>query len=149
MPSPILARADALMQRRRSNAEIDDVPVLTDAVDLADSDDDIPVLLDVEAIAPLLPLDEAPAPDITPIATMEFPGFEGAPPAEPDLAAGEPPATEQAAPIDSALARADIAHEIARRVELRLAAELPNIVAAAVRDYLAEQHEPPGETGSR
>ena len=35
MPSPILARADALMLRRRQgeNAALDDVPVLTDAVD--------------------------------------------------------------------------------------------------------------------
>jgi hypothetical protein len=34
MPSNILARADALMQRRRqSGGETDDVPVLTDAID--------------------------------------------------------------------------------------------------------------------
>ena len=37
MPSPILARADALMQRRRQANEFDDVPVLTDAID--DEDD--------------------------------------------------------------------------------------------------------------
>jgi hypothetical protein len=35
--------------------------------------------------------------------------------------------------------RAEIAHDIARRVEQRLAAELPRLVAAAVADYLAGQ----------
>ena len=46
MPSPILARADALMHRKRQNdTEFDDLPVLTDAID----EDDIPVLLDAEA----------------------------------------------------------------------------------------------------
>ena len=43
MPSPILARADALMQRRRQHTEVDDVPVLTDAIE---DEDDIPVLID-------------------------------------------------------------------------------------------------------
>ena len=42
MPSPILARADALMHRKRqSDTDFDDVPVLTDAID---DDDDIPPL---------------------------------------------------------------------------------------------------------
>ena len=50
MPSPILARADALMQRRRQNAELDDVPVLTDAIDM---DDDVPVLFDAEPLRPI------------------------------------------------------------------------------------------------
>ena len=47
MPSPILARADALMQRRRSatlDAD-DDVPVLTDSIQ---EEDDFPVLLDID-----------------------------------------------------------------------------------------------------
>lgn len=45
MPSPILARADALMQRRRQGetGPLDDVPVLTDTVE---SEDAPPVLLD-------------------------------------------------------------------------------------------------------
>ena len=47
MPSPILARADALMQRRRQNAELDDVPVVRDAIDL---DGDVPVLFDAEPL---------------------------------------------------------------------------------------------------
>jgi glycosyltransferase A (GT-A) superfamily protein (DUF2064 family) len=42
MPSPILARADALMQRRhQNNAEQNDLPILTDAID---EDDDLPVI---------------------------------------------------------------------------------------------------------
>lgn len=42
MPSPIIARADALMHRKRqSNGELDDAPVLTDVVD---EDDGIPLL---------------------------------------------------------------------------------------------------------
>lgn len=44
--SPVLARADALMQRRRQNAatEFEDVPVLTEVVSL---DEDVPVVTDV------------------------------------------------------------------------------------------------------
>ena len=60
MPSPILARADALMQRRRQpEAEADDVPILTDAID-----DYIPLLVDEETPpAPVLPpIAEATAP---------------------------------------------------------------------------------------
>ena len=50
MPRPILARAAALMQRRRQgSAETDDVPLLTDAIG---NDDDIPVLLDAEPATP-------------------------------------------------------------------------------------------------
>lgn len=46
--SPVLARADALMQRRRQNAagDFEDVPLLTDVVP---PDDDIPVVTDVAA----------------------------------------------------------------------------------------------------
>ena len=50
MSSPILARADALMQRRRQNSpEPDDVPLLTDAIS---PEDEIPLLVDVETPAP-------------------------------------------------------------------------------------------------
>lgn len=44
--SPVLARADALMQRRRQNAaaEFEDVPVLTEVIA---PDDDVPVITDV------------------------------------------------------------------------------------------------------
>jgi hypothetical protein len=120
MPSPILARADALMQRRRQNgAEADDIPVLTDTVEAIESDDDVPVLLDVE---PFL----APAEPAPPVADIVEP-ISVAPVAE----ANEPA-------FDAAL-RDIIAHELARRVEQRITAELPRIIEATVRDFLAEQ----------
>ena len=117
MPPDILDRADALMQRRRaSSADLDDTPVLTEAFD---ADDDIPLLLDSDelpdAVAepPVLRL-----PDPTPVASAsalldDDPGLEG--------------------PMLDI-----IAHELARRVSQRLEAELPRIVEATVRDFLAE-----------
>lgn len=118
--SPILARADALMQRRRQNiGEIDDVPILTDAV-TTDSDDDVPILLDIEQLPPLA----EPEPVI---AESDEPKVSGR-------------IDETTAPptFDAAL-RDIMAHELARRVEQRLAAELPRIIESTVRDYLAEQ----------
>jgi hypothetical protein len=119
MASPILARADALMQRRRQNGnEMDDVPILTDAVDMiaAEPDDDIPVLLDIEPFAPLSEAD--------PIAE------EALPASAPALAAE---------PAFNAALRDILAHELSRRVEQRLMAELPRIIESTVRDFLAEQ----------
>ena len=114
MPSPILARADALMQRRRSatlDAD-DDVPVLTDSIQ---EEEDFPVLLDIET----------PAESLEPINESE-------------------PITEIAEgctthPLLDASMRDILAHELARRVEQRLAAELPRIIESTVRDFLAEQ----------
>ncbi len=95
MSSNILARADALMQRRRqSNGDADDVPVLTDAID---PESDIPVLLDAE------------------------PGAK----------------SHAGNGLDDEMLDL-VAHELARRVHERLAAELPAIVANTVRDFLAE-----------
>lgn len=115
MPSPILARADALMQRRRQGGgELDEIPVLTDTVD---NDDDIPVLLDAE---------------------MPAPAFEPEAEATPEPA-GE--IAEEARPLpafDTAL-RDALAHELARRVEQRLTAELPRLIESTLRDFLAEQ----------
>jgi hypothetical protein len=140
MPSPILARADALMQRRRQNAEADDVPVLTDAVDFnaPETDDDVPVLFDIEPIAPLSSTADAFLPD-----------DEAAQPQLPEILIEEPPlpelievvATDPApdASLPAAAVSEEIAREIARRVEQRLAAELPRIIEATVRDFLAEQ----------
>lgn len=115
MPSPILARADALMQRRRNqNADFDDIPVLTDTVD---ADDDFPILNDVD----------------TPAA------FEA------ETESHDEPATElvkqatSLASLDAGM-RDILAHELARRVEQRLATELPRIIESTVRDFLAE-HE--------
>jgi hypothetical protein len=108
MPSTILARADALMRRRRqSSSEPDDVPLLTDAID---PDTEIPVLLDAEP----------------PVAVAE-PRHETEPLAEPGIGAA----------IDEAMLDL-IAHELSRRVHERLAAELPAIVETTIRDFLAE-----------
>jgi hypothetical protein len=118
--SPILARADALMQRRRQNiGEIDDVPILTDAV-TTDSDDDVPILLDIEHFAPLVEPEAVIAESDEP-QVIESIEKTTAPPA-----------------FDAAL-RDIMAHELARRVEQRIAAELPRIIESTVRDYLAEQ----------
>jgi len=134
LPSPILARADALMHRRRQNdGELDDVPVLTDAID----DDDIPLLLDAEAEA-------APAIDVA--ATGEWPEDAAAAfvekPAESPTVAAPPaeaaPAVPPSPPLDPGL-RDLLVHELARRVEQRLSAELPRIIESTVRDFLAEQ----------
>ncbi|WP_153144802.1 hypothetical protein [Dechloromonas sp. H13] len=129
MSSPILARADALMRRRRTtSAEIDDVPLLTDALD---PDDEIPLLLDAEPRTsfPATPPESEPE-----VAAAVVPASEHA--SQPDLA----PASEPAA---AALAFEGemldiVAHELARRVSERLAAELPGIIESTVRDFLAE-----------
>lgn len=137
MPSPILARADALMQRRRSNADADDVPVLTDTIDPSrpETDDDIPVLRDIEASVPRRPITTAPSPPPDPpqVANPEdvpFPTLISEPIDNPA------PAAVVAPPVAN---REDIARDIARRVQRRLVAELPRLIAAAVTDYLAEQ----------
>lgn len=59
-PSPVLARADALMQRRRQNAagEWEDVPLLTEVIA---PDDDIPIITDVAEEAPGTGADLGPA----------------------------------------------------------------------------------------
>ena len=145
MPSPILARADALMQRRRQNAEIDDVPVLTDAIDInaAETEDDVPVLFDIEPIAPLstnadafLPI-EAPLPELPEILIEEPPL-----PELNELVAADPAPDASLAAV---VITEEIAREIARRVEQRLTAELPRIIEATVRDFLAEQATTDGQ----
>lgn len=104
MPSPILARADALMQRRRSNTpEGEDLPILTDAIAV---DDDFPVLLDVDTPAPILPEPEDAAPQSLDSAILDI-----------------------------------VTHELTRRINERLAAELPGIIEATVRDFLAEREK--------
>ena len=108
MSSHIIARADALMQRRRHGGiDVDDVPVLTDAVD---ADEDVPILVDAE---PQAPLEASP------------------PPGE----AGQESASGPA--LDDTLLDI-IAHELARRISERIAAEMPAIIEATVRDFLAE-----------
>lgn len=114
MPSPILARADALMQRRRNTTldADDDVPVLTDSIQ---EEEDFPVLLDIET----------PPEVFEPIAEIA-----------PVVETVKEPTTH---PLLDAGMRDILAHELARRVEQRLAAELPHIIESTVRDFLAEQ----------
>jgi len=111
LPSPILARADALIQRRRgSNLTPDDIPLLTDRVETVE---DVPVLQDlaptVTATAPVLEIPDSSAPKI---------------PLKIDL----PKISNDA-----------LAFELARKIELRLIAELPRLIEATLKDYLAEQ----------
>ncbi|MCL2636074.1 MAG: hypothetical protein FWD50_05535 [Betaproteobacteria bacterium] len=142
MPSPILARADALMQRRRSNADADDLPVLTDAVDLSkpETDDDIPILRDIEASEPRAPNNTAaasalpPEPPVTTPEDVPFPTLNSEP-----FVSRTPAAAAPAKAAPPAASREDIARDIARRVQRRLVAELPRLITAAVTDYLAEQ----------
>lgn len=167
MPSPIIARADALMQRRRQQGappEPEEVPVLTDAF----GDDDIPVLLDIAnpagtgmagqepvtgaSAAPQHSLQPqagfAPAAPATP-AAMAAVGEAPPPPAPPKPA---PPLPAPATPFNHApLSRPALAsdvdeillRELARRVEQRLHAEIPKIIASTVRELLAEQTSTP------
>ena len=108
MPSPILARADALMHRRRPGSqEPDDIPVLTDAVAASN---DVPILLD-EVTAPS-------AADLT----------GAAPPALAEACAVKPDETL----FD------ELAGELVNRVHARLAAELPAIVDDSLRELLAD-----------
>ena len=129
MPSPILARADALMHRKRqSDTDFDDVPVLTDAID---DDDDIPLLLEI---------DEQQQESVLQPAPLETPS-DIAPQAHDDVSielplADIPPLA--ARPLDSEL-REQLAGELARRIEQRITAELPRLIDSALRDFLAEQ----------
>ena len=128
MASPILARADALMQRRRpSSTEPDDVPLLTDAIS---PEDDIPLLVDVETPAPVAEATPAVETEIEPEA-----------PSEPLAAAAvdlEPPADSTPSLAFEGEMLDIIAHELARRVNERLAAELPGIIESTIREFLAE-----------
>lgn len=125
MPSPILARADALMHRQRQNeAAPDEIPLLTDAFD----GDDIPVLLDI---------DEALAEQETaPIAPPEpmLPEFDAMPEAAETEAIAPPPVATIETETTDALLR-----ELTERLQRRLAAELPRLIDATLRDYLAER----------
>ena len=119
MPSPILARADALMQRRRQANEFDGVPVLTDAID---DEDDIPVLIDAEVPMQLVEHGDD--------SIMESP-------VESNQAIPEPTVLNNAV-FDTAM-RETLAHELAHRVQQRITAELPRIIESTLHDFLAEQ----------
>jgi hypothetical protein len=111
LPSPILARADALMQRRRqSGSDSDDVPILTDAVD-----EDAPLHIDEAATSGEPPIGNEALPDALEIIDeLPSPALEDQ---EYDL----------------------MARELACRVEQRIAAEMPRIIESAVQDFLAER----------
>ena len=129
MPSPILARADALMHRKRqSDTDFDDVPVLTDAID---DDDDIPLLLEIDEQQQESVLQPAPletqsdiAPQANDDVSIELP------------LADIPPLA--ARPLDSEL-REQLAGELARCIEQRITAELSRFIDSVLRDFLAEQ----------
>lgn len=129
MPSPILARADALMQRRHlTTADTEEIPILTDAINI---EEDIPVLLDVAA---------KPAPEKQSAAPMVMTqGAAAAPAIHPiaDVASTVPP-------IDTEWGAA-LVEELGRRVEQKLLAEIPRIVAATVSELLAEQGNKAGK----
>jgi len=116
------------MQRRRQNAELDDLPVLTDAID---PDDDVPVLFDAESPSPVAEL-EPPFEQATKAVSEAV--FEPVIEAPPVLAEEQTPSRHFDAGI-----RDILAHELARRVEHRIIAELPRIIESTVRDFLAEQ----------
>lgn len=132
MPSPILARADALMRRQRqSDGDTDEIPVLTDAFD----GDDIPVLLDIDEVRDEPPLPEFAAPAATTPGDFEIPETA---PTEPTISAMAPveaaPSPEPVAEDPEALLR-----ELSGRLQQRLVAELPRLIEATLRDYLAER----------
>lgn len=129
MPSPILARADALMHRKRqSETDFDDVPVLTDAID---DDDDIPLLVEIDdeqqgsvQQSEPPPRQASIEPETNDEVSIELP------------LADVPPLS--ARPLDAEL-REQLAGELARRIEQRITAELPRLIESALRDFLAEQ----------
>lgn len=120
MANTILARADALMNRRHQSADPDDVPILTDTVE----EGDIPVLHEAET--PLEPLPTS-APLLAEASDEAFgevsPAIESPPPAS----------TAEMALHDRLIS------ELTRRIEQRLIAELPKLIETTVRDVLAEQ----------
>lgn len=126
MPSPILARADALMQRRhQTGSGHEDIPVLTDALDA----DDIPILLDAEPPQTGLPPDASCLPEaaaIEPLIAALAPD-EIAPSESPAAQPGQTPDYE---PLVAALAD---------RVRQRLQDEIPRLIESTVHDFLAEQ----------
>lgn len=123
MPSPILARANALMQRHRnSNDDTDEIPILTDAVSTAE---EIPLLTDIDPEEAAMPLPE-----------LTVPTLLTSPPASlPDA----PATARRPDEADEAEARELLLRELARRVELRLAQTLPRLIAETLEGFLQEQ----------
>ena len=119
MPSPIIARADALMHRRRqTDSELDDVPVLTDSVD---EFDDIPVLTEVEPMPEMEAVPEPVEVAVEPVAATPL------------------KITPEASPTIDAGLRDELIRELTGRIEDRIKAALPEIISSTVKDFLAEQ----------
>lgn len=115
MPSPILARADALMQRRISghapeHDAAEDFPILTDALD---EEEEIPILLQVEA-----------APETAP-----------APPAGTAGKAG------RTADLTADLA-VDLTRALEIHLQAHLQAALPGLIEQTVAEVMARRHPP-------
>jgi hypothetical protein len=136
--SPIIARADALMQRsRRPAGDDDDIPLLTDAID--EEEDGLPVLIDVaadhDASIPVLsapkPQSGAPEEPYAPVAAL--------PPSQ-----VHSPAPDLRPTLDPVF-RDLLAGEVAARVEKRIAELLPGIVSETVCEVLTElvEGQPP------
>lgn len=109
MDDTIIARADALMQRRRHSAP--------DA-------EDLPVLTEVAPPAPPAPGEDDGIPTLT-MAVAAPPA-----PARPVLEAVPAPT-----PVDIQA----LAAQLAARIEQRIVAELPRLIEEAVAEALAEQ----------
>lgn len=122
MPSPIIARADALMHRKRqSNPDLNDVPVLTDAII---EDDDFPLLTDIDSeIDPSLQEQAIPEPVASTIEAL----------------IDEPQEAPTASHVIDTALRDQLIHELTSRIEERLRAALPQIIHSTVKDFLAEQ----------
>jgi hypothetical protein len=121
VPSPIIARADALMQRRRqTDNEYDDIPVLTDSIDQVD---DIPVLTEIE---PVSALEESP----------ELIEISIEAPADASL----PASRDDPSRADSEL-RDELIQELTGRIEDRIKAVLPEIISSTIREFLIEQEK--------
>ena len=131
MTNPIIARADALMQRSRRPAGADDeIPLLTDAID--EEEDGLPVLIDVASDNDASSLAVSPS-------TLEPP-----PPASPQehiASAPDPQATtlgSEPRPAVDPVFRDLLAGEVAARVERRIGELLPGIVNETVCEVLTE-----------
>lgn len=119
MPSPIIARADALMHRRRqTDNEFDDVPVLTDSIDQVE---DIPVLTEIESMQENGALPKLAETPVEPTAEIPLQDIPNAP-----------------LTIDPTL-RDQLVYELSSRIEERIKCALPEIISSTIRDFLAEQ----------
>lgn len=138
MTSPIIARADALMQRnRRPAGDDDEIPLLTDAIE--EEEDGLPVLIDVAA-------DDVEAAPASHLPTSE-PSPQAGPNeyvASPPVPAAHIPAPEPRPAIDPVF-RDLLAGEVAARVERRIGELLPGIVNETVCEVLTElvEGQPP------